>query len=565
LTIQFRLHLTGKISKRKKSKRAQGRSSTVRRVGDSAYSQNVARLIQQAAAALQHAHEHGIVHRDIKPGNLLLDAQVQLYVTDFGLARIETAAGVTMTGDVLGTLRYMSPEQVEGNRQTVDRRTDIYSLRATLYELLTLQPMWEGDNKAELIRQISYDEPPRPQKINPTIPNDLETIVLKAISKNPSDRYENAQAFADDIACFLALKPIIAQRATIVKRINNWSQRNPTIVWSMIAILGITIVLLSIGLIGLAVSREIILQKEVAIQKALTEARSNAAIAEKVNEFINTSLLGKADPHEEPNRNLTVSEVLDRAILSIKVQFVDQPLVEAGIGSTIGDSLLNLGRIDEAESQAIAIRDPYLKAGIVTKNPRTIKVDYTLALILQRRGFHQQSIDKMERLLHLSSQSSGSEAFPTLWIATSIAELRIGLGQPQQAERQLREVIEIQKRSKAAVDRLTLRAKHFLSEAIGNQGRYAEAERIIRDILDVHTEMLGPEHPYALNARTQLANCLGAQGRFAEAEELARDVLSVGRRVMGITHPVAIQYIMNLSNSFAVLVSKRREINMKIA
>ena len=135
--------------------RAQGQSSTARQAGDRAYFRNVTALVQQAAVALQHAHDHGIVHRDIKPGNLLLDTGGNLFVTDFGLARIETGAGVTMTGDVVGTLRYMSPEQVLANRVVIDHRTDVYSLGATLYELLTLQPMWTSDEKPELIRQIS--------------------------------------------------------------------------------------------------------------------------------------------------------------------------------------------------------------------------------------------------------------------------------------------------------------------------------------------------------------------------------------------------------------------------
>ena len=118
---------------------ARGRSNTARGTGDPAYFRNVARLVRQAAEAIQHAHDHGIVHRDIKPGNLLLDTHGTLFVTDFGLARIETGAGMTMTGDMLGTLRYMSPEQVSGNRVVVDHRTDVYSLGVTLYELLTLQ------------------------------------------------------------------------------------------------------------------------------------------------------------------------------------------------------------------------------------------------------------------------------------------------------------------------------------------------------------------------------------------------------------------------------------------
>ena len=170
---------------------ARGQSVTqTSKITDVSYFRNVAGLMIQASEALHHAHQQGIVHRDIKPGNILLDAQGNLFVTDFGLARIENAPELTLTGDVLGTLRYMSPEQVQAGRVMVDHRTDIYSMGATLYELLTLKPIWSDTNKADLIRRISLEEPTPPQKLNPVIPTDLETIVLKAISRNPSERYE---------------------------------------------------------------------------------------------------------------------------------------------------------------------------------------------------------------------------------------------------------------------------------------------------------------------------------------------------------------------------------------
>ena len=184
------------------------------------------------------------------------------------MARIETGAGVTMTGDILGTLRYMSPEQVLANRMIIDHRTDVYSLGATLYELLTLQPMWSGDNKAELIRQISFEEPLRPQKMNPAIPADLETIVLKAISKNPDDRYETAQAFADDLQCLLDHKPISARRPTMVQRLNKWTRRHPTLVAAALLILLIVT-------IGSVISTALILNANDRTQRALTQSEKN--------------------------------------------------------------------------------------------------------------------------------------------------------------------------------------------------------------------------------------------------------------------------------------------------
>src|SRR5262249_48671663 len=145
-----------------------------------------------AAEALEHAHSVGIVHRDIKPANLMIDGQGKLWVTDFGLARTASDAGLTMTGDVLGTLRYMSPEQALAKHGLVDHRTDIYSLGATLYELLTGKPAVKGKDREEILNAITLDDPQRLTALNAAIPRDLETIVHKAMSKNPLERYASA-------------------------------------------------------------------------------------------------------------------------------------------------------------------------------------------------------------------------------------------------------------------------------------------------------------------------------------------------------------------------------------
>ncbi len=172
------------------------------------FMQTVARLGIQAARALDHAHDHGIVHRDIKPANLLIDGHGKLFVTDFGLAHVETDVGVTMTGDLLGTVRYMSPEQVLAKRGVVDHRADIYSLGVTLYELVTLKHAFGGQDREQLLAKIQRAEPVRPRQFNDAIPRELETILLKAIAKDPSDRYQTAQDFADDLQRFLDYRPI---------------------------------------------------------------------------------------------------------------------------------------------------------------------------------------------------------------------------------------------------------------------------------------------------------------------------------------------------------------------
>ena len=180
----------------------------------------------QTADALHYAHQTGVVHRDIKPSNLMLDQDGKLWVTDFGLAQIQGAGAITMTGEVIGTLRYMSPEQPLGQRVLVDQRTDVYSLGVTLYELLTFKKAFGGDNPKEIIRQVCFDEPVSIRRLNPRVPEDLETIVLKAMSKNPADRYQTARELAEDLERFRTDQPINARRPTLLQQGRRWVRRN---------------------------------------------------------------------------------------------------------------------------------------------------------------------------------------------------------------------------------------------------------------------------------------------------------------------------------------------------
>src|SRR5262249_6747122 len=157
-------------------------------------------------------------HRDIKPGNLMIDRDGNVWITDFGLAHMQGEPGVTMSGDLIGTLRYMSPEQALAKRGVVDHRTDIYSLGVTLYEFLTLTDAFFGRDRVELLRRIVETEPVAPRRVNKAIPTDLETILLKAMAKNPVDRYSTAQEFGDDLKRFLNDQPILARRPSLPQR-----------------------------------------------------------------------------------------------------------------------------------------------------------------------------------------------------------------------------------------------------------------------------------------------------------------------------------------------------------
>jgi serine/threonine protein kinase len=218
----------------------------------------VANLGIQAAEALEHAHQMGVVHRDIKPGNLLLDRRRNLWITDFGLAQFLAGAELTMTGDLIGTLRYMSPEQVLAKHAVIDHRTDIYSLGATLYELLTLEPAFCSQSRSELAQRIIGEEPRRPRALDKSIPIELELIVLKAMEKGLSDRYGTAQEMADDLRRFLENRPIVARRPSLLHRGRKWCRRHQAFVRSAASVLalGVLMVLTSLALSNKRIAHE---------------------------------------------------------------------------------------------------------------------------------------------------------------------------------------------------------------------------------------------------------------------------------------------------------------------
>jgi serine/threonine protein kinase len=210
---------------------------------DPAFFRMVAQLGIQAGEALEHAHQLGVVHRDVKPANLLVDGRGNLWVADFGLAHCQSQAGLTMTGDLVGTLRYMSPEQALAKRVPIDHRTDVYSLGVTLYELLTQEPAFAGKDRQELLRQVAFEEPRPPRRLNRAIPAELETVVLKAMEKNPQDRYATAQDLADDLRRFLQDEPIRAKRPTLVRRARKWARRRRAAVGAAAAVLLLAVLL----------------------------------------------------------------------------------------------------------------------------------------------------------------------------------------------------------------------------------------------------------------------------------------------------------------------------------
>ena len=206
-----------------------------------ASARSAATLGLQAAEALEHAHALGVIHRDVKPANLILDDAGGLWVADFGLARLGDAVGPTRSDHLVGTLRYMAPEQALGRGVGGDRQADVYALGMTLYELLTLRPAFEASDRRTLLRKVAFEEPKAPRSIDPSIPRDLETIVRKAIAKEPESRYPTAEEVAADLRRFLDDRPIKARRPSPIGLMARWSRRHRA------AVLASTITLMAVS------------------------------------------------------------------------------------------------------------------------------------------------------------------------------------------------------------------------------------------------------------------------------------------------------------------------------
>jgi serine/threonine protein kinase len=360
--------------------------STERSLRSVRFYRRVAELGVRAAEALDHAHQEGVVHRDIKPANLLVDVRGNLWITDFGLALFHSDAGLTMTGELLGTLRYMSPEQALGKRTLVDHRTDIYSLGVTLYELLTLNPVFDGHDRQELLNQIANDEPKSPRSLDKSIPVELETIILKAIAKHPTERYASIREMGDDLQRFIEDKPILARRPSFREKAMRWSRRHKPIVVSA----GLLLFLTFIGSVVLTVS---IAEEHAKTKKALERETESFRQARQAVDFF--AELGQEKFGENADPTKVRRELLERA-LNYYQNFIEQrgddPSLQAELAASyakVANLLGDLGADLEALSASQRARTMYEK--LISEHPSVQEFQDALAAIRQR-AFNWQGV-----------------------------------------------------------------------------------------------------------------------------------------------------------------------------
>jgi serine/threonine protein kinase/Flp pilus assembly protein TadD len=387
------------------------------------YFQSVARLCIQACEALDHAHQMGVVHRDIKPLNLLIDHQGKLFVTDFGLALVEGNHNLTMSGDVVGTLRYMSPEQAAGHSGVVDHRSDIYSLGITLYELLTLRPAFDQSDRQRLLRQVMETDPIPPRHHTPSIPRDLETIVLKAIAKEPAGRFESAGQLAADLQAFLDDRPIQTKRARRTEHAWRWAKRNRAMA-SLIAAVWILLCVLAIAGPFMAWKQATLAAHEAAARKSAEDHRG------RLQQILDRTLVGRGDALADvlPMEQLQ-HQIADEALRYYRELF-EQRREDPEIRFQAGVAYQRLARINrfsdqpsktaEMSARAIAILTP-----LVNEFPTNERVQHELSQALRIHGAHltldlkdpQTAIGYLEQAVFLAERlvQADPDSRPYYW------------------------------------------------------------------------------------------------------------------------------------------------------
>jgi serine/threonine protein kinase/tetratricopeptide (TPR) repeat protein len=503
------------------------------------YFRRVAELGMQAAEALDHAHQAGIVHRDVKPANLLLDGRGNLWVTDFGLAHVQhSEASLTMTGDLVGTLRYMSPEQALAQRVVVDHRTDIYSLGVTLYELLTLQAAFAGSDRQELLRQIAFEEPRAPRRIVKAIPAELETVVLKAMAKNPADRYGTAQELADDLRRFLDDKPIRARRPSVGQWLRRWSRRHQALVRSTAAVV-------LLAAIGLAVST-------VLIAKAYRKEAEKAAEADAVVKFLVDDLLGSVWPENARGRKVTVEEVLANAEKKIDGTLGGQPRVEAAIRITMGRTYVRLWRYPEAERYFQRARDLYTHLQ-GPQAPETLWAMHLLAESYRGLGRYADAVELNEKTLALKKVTLGPNHPDTLASMNNLARCYKELGRHAEALKLNEETLALRKATLGPDHPDTLLSMSNLATCYWELGQHATVLKLFEETLALRKATLGPDHPDTLSSMSNLASCYSRLGQQAAALKLFEEALALQKAKLGPDHPYTLTCMNNLASCYQEL------------
>jgi hypothetical protein len=499
-------------------------------------------LMARVCESVEHAHQHGIIHRDLKPGNILVDEAGQPKVLDFGVARLTGGATQatlqTDLGQLVGTLAYMSPEQVLGDPGQMDSRSDVYALGVILYELLAQRLPYEiKDQVYDAVRTIREEDPKGLSSINRVFRGDIETIVAKALEKDKARRYASAAAMQADIRKYLADEPISARPASTIYQLQKFAQRHKALV-SATAIVFVVLVA------GVVVST-----------REAVKARRAEQTAQAVNDFLQNDLLAQAGastqaaPSTKPDPDLKVRTALDRAAARMGGKFAGHPEVEAAIRKTIGETYSDLGLYSEARAQLERAVDLYRRS-LGPKDPKTLKTISELGRTAFDEGKYADAEALLAQALGMQRRIAGSEHPDTLYSMNNLAEVYRVQGRYGQAETLHSETLEIRRRVFGPEHPSTLASMGNLAIVYYLEGKFPQAEALQSQTLEMERRVIGPEHPNTLNSMNNLANMYDEDGKRAQAEVLYREALEIQRRVLGPEHAATLRSMNNLASLF---------------
>ena len=388
----------------------------------------IAEVIKRVALALRHAHSQNVLHRDVKPGNILIDQDSKPWVTDFGLAKFDENEDLTRPGDAVGTLRYMAPEQLAGKP---DRRSDIFGLGLVMYEMLTAQKVYSNSKASDLISRISKSDLELPSMVNPNVPLDLELIMQKSIAKNPDERYQNAVDLADDLHRWQNDLPISARRLNVVQTIYRWGKRNPLVASLSSAIFGLFLILVvAFFYIAIAWSNERAATLEAkfaqrAVTKQQKDSEKNVEIAMNVVDSLTSDLFVQVRAENDPDGmrqylfspygGVPVSKETEQKLLAVQdfysnvsesAAFHDEVKFRAALSNIraseiavqLGDYSNAIEQLTKIRKQLLVIEDVRLKRLVIYANDLLAYSEMQMQNFEASSKLYRKQIDEISKL-----------------------------------------------------------------------------------------------------------------------------------------------------------------------
>ena len=514
-------------------------------------------VLQRVCEAVAFAHSKGVIHRDLKPANIMVGPFGQTYVLDWGLARVDGSAmaaasrnktgceqgpvrsgrrdaassdpaspHLTHEGDVVGTPAYMAPEQARGEIGIVGPRSDVFSIGAMLYHLLAGKMPHANPSATtwQAILDATLSGPPQPLNVIATdVPEELIAIQERAMAREPEHRYDSAHDLGEDLRAFLETRVVRAHRTGAFAEFGKWVRRN------QIAAAAVALALVSL-VVGLGAS---VWLKGVADDSA-TRANLQLEIRQAVLDFLNKDLLAAVAPGAV-GKDATMREVLDRAAKNIEGRFPDQPLVEAAVRRTLGDTYRKLGELAEAERHATRALALYREhAG--DDASATLDAHRVLAIVFRRQNRMREAERTNREILAISRATFGPEHDDTLTAANNLGLVLTDLGERDEAEPLLRKVLDVRRRKLGLDHDHTLASMCNLGLLYYQWGRFREAEPLIKGELDLCTAKHGEEDPGTLVSMNNHANLLQAMGRDEEALQEHERVFRISEKILGERH-----------------------------